>query len=306
MMPDTLVRLGSITKMFTAVVVLQLAQEGKLDLDAPIATWLPDIVQLADTTTPRHLLHHSSGIFDYLEDRRFFGPAYQNPNRGWSPAELVAMANQFGPAFRPGTEGAWQYSSTNYVILGMLVEQVTGRPMAQEMRQRIFEPLGLTHTFFSPYEKPQGTLAQGYIDYSDRADVSMTFVFATGNIVSTADDLRRFVDALFGGQLLTDESLRMMATVEDTGGAYEMPELRYGLGVMGALLNVGPGPDGARRPDEISTVLGHIGGIAGFRSAVWWAPESGITIALVVNQADLDPNVLARDVLEVVLTWQGR
>ena len=304
--PGTLMRLGSITKMFTAVVVLQLAEEGKIDLDETIGSYLPDIVPLADRTTIRHLLSHRSGVFDYLEDSRFFIEAYRNPERTYTPEELVGMVAQFGAAFEPGTEGAWKYSSTNYVILGMLVEQVTGRALAEEMRQRIFDPLGLTHTFFAPDEVPAGDLAQGYIDASDRSDVSMTFVFGTGNIISTADDLRRFVDALFGGRLLNADTLAMMTAVVDTGGAYEMPELEYGLGMMRARLEVGQGPEGDPRPDEISTVVGHIGGIAGFRSAAWWVPESGITIALSLNQADIDPNILARDALDVILTWQGR
>lgn len=306
MQPDTLVRIGSVTKMFTAAVVLQLAQEGKIDLDAPIGVWLPDIVQFADTTTVRQLLSHRSGIFDYLEDPQFYVEAYQNPQHTYTPGELVAMVDQLGAAFKPGTAGAWKYASTNYVILGMLVEKVTGRPLAQEMRRRIFDPLKLTHTFFAPNDAIEGALAEGYIDASNRADVSMTFVYATGNIISTADDLRRFADNLLGGRLLSPATRTMMATLVDTGGAYGMPELQYGLGLMGARLNVGPRPDGTRRPDEASTVLGHIGGIAGFRSAVWWAPESSVTIALGLNQADIDPNLLARDVMKAILTWQGR
>jgi hypothetical protein len=89
-----------------------------------------------------------------------------------------------------------------------------------------------------------------------------------------------------------------------TGGAYDMPELEYGLGMMRANLSVGPGPNGEQRPDNLSTVFGHIGGIAGFRAAAWRVPESQITIALGLNQADIDPNVLARDALEVILNWQ--
>ncbi len=303
---DTLAHIASITKMFTSVVVLQLVEEGKLDLDAPVSIWLPDVVRLADVTTVRQLLSHTSGIYDYLEDPQFYLQAYGNPDRNWTPAELVLMADQFGPAFKPGAEGMWKYSSTNYVILGMLVEQVTGRTLAEEMRQRIFDPLKLRHTFFAPDEAFQGTLAQGYIDASDQADVSMTFVFGTGNLISTASDLRRFAEALFDGQLLPAESLALMTAAVDTGGAYAMPELQYGLGLMQARLNVGAGPHGAQRPDEISTVLGHIGGIAGFRSAVWWVPESKIAIALSLNQADIDLNLLARDALDVILAWQGR
>lgn len=306
MAPDTLIHAASITKMFTAVTVLQLAEEGLIDLDQPIATWLPDIVPLATRTTVRHLLSHTSGIFDYLEDRRFFVEAYQNPERAYTPDELVGMVDQFGAAFEPGTEQDWKYSSTNYVILGMLVEQVTGRTLAQEMRQRIIGPLGLTHTFFAPNEPIEGTLAQGYIDDSDRANVSMTFVYGTANIISTAGELRTFADALFDGRLLSPASLATMEAVQDTGGAYDMPELAYGLGLMSARLNVGPAPDGARRAYEESAVLGHIGGVAGFRSAVWHVPESDITIALSLNQADIDPNLLARDILDAILTWQGR
>jgi D-alanyl-D-alanine carboxypeptidase len=292
--------------MWTAVVVLQLAEEGKIDLDAPIGTWLPDLVQFSQSTTPHHLLSHTSGIYDYLEDSRFFVQAYRNPEQTWTPEQLVGMSNQVGAAFRPGTEGAWKYSSTNFVVLGMLVEQVTGRTLAEEMRERIFDPLELRHTFFAPQEQPDSAVAQGYIGGSDRVDVSMSFVFGTGNLISTAADLRQFAEALFNGRLLKPESLALMTTTIDTGGAYEMPELEYGLGVMRARLNVGPGPDGAARPEQRSAVLGHIGGIAGFRSAVWWLPESGITIALSLNQADLDPNILARDTLETILTWQGR
>lgn len=304
MQPETLIHISSITKMFTAVIVLQLAEEGKLDLDAPISTWIPSITPLAERTTARHLLSHTSGIFDYLEDSQFFIEAYQNPERAYAPDELVAMVDQYGAAFEPGTEGAWKYASTNYVILGMIVEQVTGRPLAEEMRQRIFEPLALTHTFFAAHEIRGGNIAEGYIGASDRADVSMTFVFATGNIISTADDLRLFIDGLFTGRLVSEQSLAMMTATMYTGGAYDMPELEYGLGVMRANLSVGPGPNGEQRPDNLSTVFGHIGGIAGFRAAVWRVPESQITIALGLNQADIDPNVLARDALEVILTWQ--
>jgi CubicO group peptidase (beta-lactamase class C family) len=219
---------------------------------------------------------------------------------------LVARADQEALVFRPGTTGAWKYSSTNYVILGMLIEKVTGRSLAQEMRERIFAPLDLQHTFFPPEEAVNGTVAQGYIGGSDRVELSMSFVFATGNLVSTVNDLRHFADALFGGRILQPESLALMTTVMDTRGAFRMPELRYGLGVMEAQMSVGPGPDGEERPEDVRTVLGHIGGVGGFRSAVWHAPETSITIALSVNQADIDPNVLARDVYDILLTWQGR
>ncbi|GIV97822.1 MAG: hypothetical protein KatS3mg057_2479 [Herpetosiphonaceae bacterium] len=109
--------------MFTAVVVLQLVEEGRMNLDAPIATWLPGLLPDGERITVRQLLQQTTGLYDYLEDRRFVNLAYLDPNRVWSPNELVAYAAQFPRAFEVGSEGNWDYSSTNYVILGMLVEQ---------------------------------------------------------------------------------------------------------------------------------------------------------------------------------------
>ena len=221
----------------------------------------------------------------------------------WAPRELVAYAERISPLFQPGAEGAWDYSSTNYVILGMLVEQVTGNPLADEMLRRIFEPLTLDRTVFA-YDQPISGLARGYRGLEDRTNVSMSFGFATANIVSTVDDVRRFAQALFGGQLLRPESLAAMSEFVNGKGQYNMPALEYGLGLMRNQLPVGPSLGGPARSAAASTVLGHTGGFAGFRAVVWWAPESEITIALSLNQGSTDPNMLATNVLEAVLTWQ--
>lgn len=306
MEPTTRFRIASISKIFTAVVVLQLVEEGRIDLDAPIATWLPDLVLPGETITVRQLLNHTSGLYDYLEDRNFRDQAYQNPERSWTPRELVEYAAQFPLSFPPGAEGAWDYSSTNYVVLGMLVEQVTGQSLANEMRQRIFEPLGLEATFFAPDEPIQGNQARGYGATDDLMNVPMSFAFATANLVSTVDDVQRFARALFYGQLLKAETRTMMYSFVNGKGAYNMPELEYGLGLMRNRLPIGPGPNGQPRPTAASTVLGHTGGFAGFRSVVWSAPESQITIALGLNQSDTDPNTLATAIFDAILTHQGR
>jgi peptidoglycan/LPS O-acetylase OafA/YrhL/CubicO group peptidase (beta-lactamase class C family) len=306
MEPSTNVRIASISKMFTAAVVLQLAEEGKIDLDAPMTTWLPELVPNGDRITVRGLLQHTTGLYDYLEDRNFVNRAYRQLDHAWAPRELVDYATKFPASFKPNTKGNWDYSSTNYVILGMLVEQVTGRTLAQEMRSRIFEPLELRHTFFAPDETIDGAQARGYSGNVDQTNASMTFVFGTANIVSTAGDVRLFADALFNGRLLKPDTLAMMLNFVHGKGQYKMPKLEYGLGVMRNVLAVGAGPDGQPRAPGASTVMGHIGGYGGFRSAVWYAPESGITIALGVNQAATDPNILATRVFNAILTHQGR
>lgn len=306
MEPTTNVRIASITKIFTSVTVLQLAQEGTIDLDAPIATYLPDLLPNGNVITVRQLLQHQTGLYDYLEDRTFIAQAYQNPQRQFEPRELVAYAAQFPAAFAPGAAGSWDYSSTNFVILGMLVEQASGNSLAQEMRTRIFEPLGMTGTFFAPNETVPETASHGYGQNVDQTSVAMSFAFATANLVSTADDVRRFAQALVKGELLNPASMEAMYTFVSGNGQYNMPALEYGLGLMRTVLPVGPGPSGQARAAEISTVVGHIGGFGGFRSATWSAPDGSITIAIGMNQASTDPNTLATRVYDAILTAQGR
>jgi D-alanyl-D-alanine carboxypeptidase len=306
MQPSTLVRIASISKMFTAVVILQLVEEGKISLDAPVASWFPDLAPNGDQITVRNLLQHTSGLYDYLEDRNFVNRAYKQIDRSWTPRELVEYATQFPASFRPGAKGAWDYSSTNYVLLGMIAERVTGTTLGQEIRQRIFEPLELTQTFFTPEQAVQGEQARGYSNAIDQTNAPISIVFATANIVSTADDVRRFAEALFEGRLLEPETLALMEQFVGGKGQYNMPRLEYGLGVMRNQLPVGSAANGRPRPAAASTVMGHIGGFGGFRSAVWFAPESGITIALGVNQAATDPNTLATRVFDAILTHQGR
>jgi D-alanyl-D-alanine carboxypeptidase len=306
MQPATEVRIASISKVFTAVVILQLLEEGKISLDAPLTTWFPDLVPNGDKITVRNLLSHTSGLYDYLEDRNFVNRAYKEIDRSWAPRELVEYAVQFPAAFKPGAKGAWDYSSTNYVLLGMIAEQVTGTTLGHEMQQRIFEPLELTQTFFTPEQVVQGEQARGYSNALDQTNAPMSIVFATANIVSTADNVRRFAEGLFEGRLLKPETQALMETFTSGKGQYNMPKLEYGLGVMRNQLPVGPGPDGRPRPADVTTVMGHIGGFGGFRSAVWYAPEGGIAIAMGVNQAATDPNKLATRIFDAILTHQGR
>lgn len=301
----TLVRIGSLSKMFTAVVVLQLVEEGVLELDAPIATWLPDLLPNGDQITVRQLLQHTTGLYDYLEDRRFVIQAYENPNRIWQPRELVEYALQFPPLFEPGEEDSWDYSSTNYVILTMLIEEVTGDRLAVALRERIFEPLELRQTFSVPPERITGVMSRGYSENTDQTRVALSFAYGTANIVTTVEDLRRFGEALFGDELLTLESSALMQTFVNGKGQYDMPELEYGLGLMRNRLPIDPGPEDAPRDQELGRVIGHIGGFGGFRGALWYGVESEILIALDVNQAATDPNDFATLVLDLILAHQG-
>ncbi len=244
MEPSTRVRIASISKVFTAVVVLQLVEEGRIALDAPMTTWFPDLVPNGEAITVSHLLNHTTGLYDYVEDRSFIGQGYQNPDRFWLPRELVAYAVQHRPAFAPGAEDRWDYSSTTDVILGMIVEQVTGNTLAQEMRMRIFEQLELDHTFFVPEEEVQGTQAHGYSHGTDQTNISLSIAFATANIVSTASDVQRFAQAVVEGELLQPDTQEILYRFVHGKGQYNMPDLAYGEGIMRNRLPVGPSADG--------------------------------------------------------------
>ena len=192
--------------MFTAVVVLQLVEEGRLTLDEPIATWLPDRVPSGGRITVRQLLQHTTGLYDYLEDRRLIGEMQRDTSYEWQPQDLVDYASRFPQR----AVGRWDYSRTNYVVLGMLVERVTGEPLAQQVRQRIFDPLGMRHEAFLPQEPIPDMPAHGYSYENDLTTSSMSFAFATANLAITTSDLERFRRALFSADLLRAETREIM------------------------------------------------------------------------------------------------
>ena len=165
---DVAWNVGSVTKTFVAVVVLQLAEEGRLDLDAGIDRFLPDLAG-ADRITPRQLLQHTSGLGEYLDQ-----PAVvADPQRAWTPSELIAVAEAAGRTGEPG--GPHRYSNTNYIVLGEIIEQVTGTTWADAVRTRIAEPLGMAHTSVLTDQDPVGyKLIDGtFVDWTSGSDPSV-------------------------------------------------------------------------------------------------------------------------------------
>ncbi|NTU81445.1 MAG: beta-lactamase family protein [Chloroflexales bacterium] len=290
----TRVRVASLTKPFVAVVALQLVQEGWLLLDHSVEHWLPGLVPGGERITVRQLLRHTSGLPDYLDDG-ILGRARRAPEHVWSPQELVAEALRQRRLFAPGAPGRWAYSNTNYILLGLIIERVTGHPLDLELRQRIFEPLGLRGTALAPPSADPGDLAHGYVNGRDYTALNMSVAWAAGGITSTVEDLGVFARALLGGALLRPETLDAMLACEGTGGAWGIADMAYGLGVMRRTL-----PPTAGLPPEVLLALGHTGALAGYRAALWHLPRGGVTVVAVFTRFEADPNRLVVRALETL------
>ncbi|MFF3074525.1 serine hydrolase domain-containing protein [Kitasatospora sp. NPDC057904] len=238
---DGQVRIGSNTKTFVAVVVLQLVAERRVDLDASVDTYLPGLVRGEGIDgrriTVRQLLQQTSGLPNYSD---YLG----DDVRYYAPHELLATALQHPADFAPGT--SWKYSNTNYVLAGLIVQKVTGRPLAEEIGRRVVRPAGLRHTYFpapgdASIREPH---PHGYYRESadaplrDITEIDPSWGWAAGQMVSTGSDLNRFFSALLAGHLLPAAQLAQMRSTVPAEATFG-PGARYGLGLVSRPLPCG-------------------------------------------------------------------
>jgi D-alanyl-D-alanine carboxypeptidase len=282
---DSQFRIASITKMFVATVALQLVQESRLGLDDRLAQHVPGFPG-GDRITIRQLLNHTSGIPDYGRTAHFGQRLLADRQRRWSTDEVLALVTRARPDFAPGTD--YLYSNTGYVLLGRVIDEVTGSTWAAEVRRRILDPLHLRHTFVAGAEPVPGGVLPGYFDADNDGDQENietgrpwpsleTTEGSAGAIVSTAPDLVVFGDALFRGRLLAPEMLREMVTE----GPHHPRNSNYGLGVE------------ITRPDYRTTVWGHGGFTPGFRSTLWYVPQYDLVVVALANDSRANPYDLA-------------
>ncbi|MGI5156441.1 serine hydrolase domain-containing protein [Microbispora sp. CA-102843] len=242
---DGYVRIGSNTKTFTAVVVLQLVGEGKVKLDEPIETYLPKLVRGRGgdgrRITVRRLLQHTTGLPDYTSFLAEGPLSYRHMYM--QPRELLDLALKDKAHFTPGAK--WEYSNTNYLVAGLLIERVTRRPLIEEITNRIVRRIGLRHTYF-PNAGDQGVRTPHPKGYH-RDDPSKPFTDVTvwdpsqawsaGGMISTPSDLNRFFRAVVDGELLEPEQLKQMRTTVKADGLGK--GARYGLGLVSTPLSCG-------------------------------------------------------------------
>jgi D-alanyl-D-alanine carboxypeptidase len=280
-------RVSCITKLFVATVILQLVGEGKVKLDAPIERYLPGLIPDGDEMTVRHLMQHTSGLFNHADSfqrpgERFLRDRYKQ----YEPEELIAVATARPLNFEPGTK--FEYSNTNYIVLGVLIKAMTGRPYADEVRKRVLNPLELKDTFF-PGSDPTipGPHARGYMKIDNKTeDVTLmnpSEACSAGEMISTTADLDRFLVALARKELLTEELFAELTRPLSEGLTLDLPMAEaYGLGIM-------------RTPTKAGLQLwGHGGGIPGYATFVGTTTD-GETRVVTSITLDIDPDSFVGD-----------
>jgi D-alanyl-D-alanine carboxypeptidase len=295
--------IGSVSKTYTAALVLALAGDGRIDLDKPAAAYLPGSA-LDRRITVRMLLDHTSGLDDFF----LHGPidvALQKQRAAtWPVARTLKYVGK--PYFPPGT--GYHYSNTNYLYLGLIAEGVTKTPLGTALHERFFGPLGLDATWYQAAEKARAPTAHGYrfagtsrtappIDLSDGTAIVpftsvVTAAAGAGSIATTSRDAASWARLLYSGQVLGPKMTAVMLAGTALTAPYK-PTVPYGLGVQAFLI------DGRQ-------TIGHSGRLLGFRAAIRYLPGEGTTIAVLTNQSRADPGKIVASLLSVVFAPEPR
>ncbi len=266
-------RIGSATKMFTAVMIFQLIEEGKTGLDQKLAAFFPDL-PFAEKITIRNMLYHRSGLHDYTHETDF--ESWMDSPK--SQEELLKIIKEKGSDFEPGSQA--DYSNSNYLLLGFIVEKLCNMPYSEAVQKRIISRLHLKNTYYGKPINEKDHEANSY-KFADSAwvkqkETNLTIHGGAGSLVSTPADLVTFIDALFTYKLVSESSLEKMETTIDG----------YGMGMF---------------PDKYGSKssFGHNGRIEEFYTAVWYFPSQKLGIAYCTNGINYPRTDIMEDVLKI-------
>ena len=281
---------GSITKTFVAATIMQLSDAGELSLDDRLSNWLPDYPRATEMTL-RQLLNHTSGVFNYFEHPSYNRKVFSTmKTHFWTPNEILTQFARLH-YFAPGT--GYHYSNTGFILLGLVIEGVTGKPLDKVLDERFFTPLAMNDSYFQYQAPGPASSAHGYLRKADgtftrisdttnyRPQISAaTVAWAAGGVTASARDIARWADALYGGEgVVSDASLAQMTDYLAAG----QTRGTYGLGTRTRLYA------GER-------MFGHTGSLRGFAASMWHYEELDLTVVVLTNRGRIDPNPTA-DVL---------
>ncbi|MES2765237.1 MAG: serine hydrolase [Bacteroidota bacterium] len=282
---------GSVTKTYTAAVIHQLAEEGKLLLNDSLFTFLPAFENIDTTIQIRQLLNHTSGIFNYTNHPDWAPSVNSDLYKIWQPEEIAAtFVNK--PDFKKGA--GWKYSNTNYLLLGMIIQNVTGNKVSAEIRERLLKPNQLFNTYFDIEEKvPQAQIAHNWTDITGdgvRDDATHiprealnSMAWAAGTIMATPEDIALWAQHLFKGNVLKPESLTEM--------------LKFRSLSLGATTGWGLGV--SRQSANGKIYYGHGGKTFGYAADMEYSPSDSVSVGVVINQ-DADAEPVALELLKTV------
>ncbi|APE26541.1 MULTISPECIES: serine hydrolase domain-containing protein [Streptomyces] len=287
MFADTFARIGSETKTFTVTALLKLVDDGRVRLDDPIGKYVHGVPK-GNRITLRQLAEMRSGLFPYTADEDFIHDLLSDPQRTFTPEESLAYGYKHKNTFAPGAR--FQYSNSNLVLLGLVVEKVTGRPLAEVIDRRVLRPAHLRHTLFPEGAEFPEPHARGYTDQTldgsvaDATDWNPSWAWAAGAMISDLHDLRRWAKVVATGELLSPETQAQRLKMLPTG----FPGTSYGLGILNS--------DGW---------IGHNGSIPGYETVTVYLPSKKATLVLIINTDSLvggqEPStLLARAITQVV------
>ncbi|PAW94855.1 hypothetical protein CKK33_15675 [Mucilaginibacter sp. MD40] len=267
-------RIGSISKMFTGVMVMQLIEEGKLSLETPLAKFYPQIPN-AEKITIGMMLSHHSGLHNFTNDPAYLSYMTSPQTHEQMLARIAAMPSDF----EPGAIG--KYSNTNFVLLSYIIEKISNKPYADLVKQRVINKAGLKDTYYGVKTNPANNEAYSY-NYSGKwkkfSETDMSIPSGAGAIVSTPADLDRFITALFNGKLVKPASLALMQNVKDG----------FGLAMFSTVI-------------EGQTYYGHGGAIDAYRSELAYFPQQKLAVSYTGNGGSFDPSNIMQGVLKICL-----
>ncbi|MGX1365252.1 D-alanyl-D-alanine carboxypeptidase [Streptomyces canus] len=287
MSTDVNVRIGSETKTFTATALLRLVDDGRVGLDDPISRYVRHVPN-GSRITLRHLAEMRSGLFPYTEDAGFQHDLLSDPQRSFTPEQVLAYGFKHRNTFAPGTR--FQYSNTNFILLGLVVEKVSGQRFTDFLDERVLGPGRLRHTFLPdrsefPAPHPRGYTNQTLSgEVADSTDWNPSWAWAAGGMISDLHDLRRWARIVATGTLLRPQTQAQRLRMLPTGH----PGLSYGLGIF-----------------ESGGWIGHNGSIPGYETVTVYLPSEKATLVLMINtdityQGQEPSSLLARAITEIV------
>ncbi len=270
---------ASVTKMFVAAIIFQMAEQNLLSIDDSVGQYLPPILTVPPSTKIRYLLNHRSGLYNFIGDN----PAttntwFSHPDSIWTPQLSIETYNS-NPTFNQGN--AFAYSNTNYIVLGMIIEQITGNTFATELKNRILIPYGLNQTFFPPADSIAGNQVTGWTSFVSLSgpydtdaspilnDCSASMFFTAGALVSYPQDVAKFTRLLYTGQFVHDTIVTLMKTCTNVNLGNNCNG--YGYGTM-------------RYNFAGKTYFGHAGDLSGFTNLTIHHEADSITLAICINR----------------------